>query len=48
MIILFLGSSKEEHLTVNQVVAGSSPARGEFNYKNKDVTGGIREISKIP
>ncbi len=33
MILLFLGSSKEEHLTVNQVVAGSSPARGVLNIK---------------
>ncbi len=41
MILLFLGSSKEEHLTVNQVVAGSSPARGDFKHFNTDIKGEI-------
>ena len=29
-MISFLGSSMVEHLTVNQAVVGSSPARGVF------------------
>ena len=35
--MVFLGSSVVEHLTVNQGVAGSSPARGAIHkqYTNK-------------